>query len=304
MNPRLSFAIAALAMTAGCAGTNGSNSLTPFASLSDPAKTPRKLYVTNYNGSVLVYSAGRNPQLLQTITDGVPRPYGIWVDAKGVVYVVNLADNSGGPTLSEYAPGASTPFFQITSGIPYDGIVCVDSNENVYISGLQESYEASYVEIFPPGASVPSQSLEIPTEGTVSRSESVGFDPNGNLLVGVAALPQKYTSVLSLAQGSQTFANLGLKRVPGGLMAADASGTIYAGGGTDKVAVYPAGATKPKSVILAPSGHLVTALAVDATGTLYVGSQSIVYEYAPGAHKPTTTLFTGARIGGLAVSSP
>jgi hypothetical protein len=105
-----------------------------------------------------------------------------------------------------------------------------------------------------------------------------------------------------LPLGSQNFANLSLKKVPGGLAAADAAGNIYVGGGTRAINVYAPGAAKPKRTIRIPGGHLVTALTVAGNGRLYVGSQSIVYEYAPGARKPETTLFTSAGIGGLALS--
>ena len=304
--PWLALSMGALAVfSAGCAGANTGNAFespVPQSRAARSARQPQqKLYVTNVNGSVFVYSVGKKPQLLQTITNGVPRPYGVWVNQNGIVYVVNLANDSGGPSLSEYTPGAFSPFFQITSGVLNFGVVAVDANGNVYLSGLTSSYEASYVNIYSPGASTPSQTLQVPTEGTLSRSESLSFDPAGNLLVGVAALPKKYNSVLRLASGSQQFTTLGLKRAAGGLAAADAAGNIYVGGGTRAIDVYLPGTAKPKRVIRIPGGHLVTALTVAADGTLYVGSESFVYVYSSKKLKLETMFATGL-IGGLVLS--
>jgi hypothetical protein len=297
--------IAAL-FAAGCAGSNSPGSefqLAPSSATAPLAKhSQSKLYVTNYNGGVLVYSTGSSPQLLQTINDGVPRPYGAWVDKSGILYVVNLADNSGGPTLSEFKPGATAPFLQITNNIPYFGVVAVDAKKNLYVSGLLESYKSSYVEVFTPGKTLPSQTLEIPTQGTESRSESLTFDQNGNLLVGIAALPKRYTSVLRLNGSSGQFTSLGLHSVLGGLATADAAGDLFTGGDNRKISVFAPGATKPTRTISIPGYKLIVALAAAADGTLYVAASPYVYVYAPGAHKPSTTINTNAGIGGLAVS--
>jgi hypothetical protein len=296
---------AMLVCASGCAGTNvlGTNpavvSQNDMGGLTKHAQ--QKLYVTDYNGGVLVYSTGTSPQLLQTIEQGAPKPYGAWVDKSGVLYVVNL-QNSTDASLSEYKPGASSPFLQITSGIPNFGVVAVDDNQNVYVSGLINSSETSGVEIFPPGQTVPSQTLVIPTQGVVSRSESLTFDPSDNLLVGVAALPKRYDAVLRLSESSGQFTSLGLRDVRGGLATADAAGDLFTAGPTKKVSVFAPGSIKPTRIISLPGFETIDALAAAPDGTLYVAASPYVYIYPPGMHKPSATLNTGVGIGGLAVT--
>ena len=158
--PWLALSLGALAtLSAGCAGANtGTAFESPVLQNQEtrPAtQSQQKLYVTDVNGSVSVFSVGKKPQLLRTITDGVPRPYGVWVDENGILYVVNLANDSGEASLSEYKPGAFSPFFQITSGVLNFGVVAVNDSGNVYLSGLASSYEVSYVNVYPPGAYTP-----------------------------------------------------------------------------------------------------------------------------------------------------
>jgi hypothetical protein len=74
------------------------------------------------------------------------------------------------------------------------------------------------------------------------------------------------------------------------------------GGGTRAIDVYAPDTTKPKRVIRILEGHPVTAPTVAADGTLYVGSEVVVYVYGPGKLKLETTCYSGGLIGGLALS--
>jgi hypothetical protein len=70
------------------------------------------VYVANDEGrgtpnSVLVYAAGTTT-LTRTITTGVKYPVGLAFDSSGNLYVAN-APRRGKSTITEYAPGASTP---------------------------------------------------------------------------------------------------------------------------------------------------------------------------------------------------
>jgi hypothetical protein len=265
-------------------------------------KTQQKLYVTNVNGGVLVYSAGPQPQLLQTITDGASRPFCDWVDGKGFLYIINMSNGTDQANLAEYKPGASSPFFTIASGIPNPGAIAADASQDVFVAGVLQGSEAPILQLYPPGSSTPSQTLTVPTLGEVSAAESLTFDPSGNLLLGVDALPKRDTDVLRLAPGSQEFTHLGLKKMPGALIAADAAGNLYVGGGGMRIAVYSPGATTPERFIRLAGPHPVSALTVDQDGTLYVGSGPYVYEFAPGARKPSSSFDSNALIGGLALS--
>jgi hypothetical protein len=316
-NRRILLACAALvAITlsgAGCAaGTNPASALTPGAAESHAHQAQQKLYVANYLansgiGAVLVYSTGKTPQLIQTITDGVPKPYSLWVDDTGILYAINLPYLSSGANLAEYEPGSGSPFFITGNDIPDSAAVAVDSNQNVYLAGSIDS--KSILELYPKGSSTPSRTFTVPSSGTLSAPESLTFDPSGNLLVGVLALPKQDNAVFRFSPGSAQFTNLGLKKMPGAIVAADAAGNLYVGGDdatgdTRTIAVYAPNQTKAsRKIHLPPSGFAVTGLTVSAGGTLYVGSRSLVYEYAPGSRKPKTTLNSNAPgIFGLALS--
>jgi hypothetical protein len=308
--------IALAAFAGGCASGVGGSSLpgaatSGFAS-SLPAKvaskTQQKLYIADVFGEVLVYSAGKNPQLLQTITDGVPKPFSLWVDDTGILYALNASYLSKSPDIAEYEPGAASPFFVLTNDIPSFGYVAVDGNQNVYVTGgLNGSGGKSILELFPKGSSNPSETLNAPSTGELSGSSTLAFDPSGNLLLGIASIEKSEDAVFRLPSGSQTFTNLGLKKMPAAQIAADAAGNIYAGGGGDDgirtISVYAPGQTKPsRKIHLSSQTFGVTALTVSADGRLYVASQvstqHLIYEFAPGASKPDVTLDIAGSVEG------
>jgi len=315
LNVRRFATVVLAALAAGCAGSVGGSSFsgastsgfTPSQAARVGPQSQQKLYVANVYGGVLVYSTGKNPQLLQTITDGVPKPFSLWVDDTGVLYALNATYLSISPNVAEYEPGADSPFFDITNDIPNFGYVAVDSSQNVYVTGQIGSDGKSILELYPKGSSSPSETLNAPTSGKLSGSDSLTFDPSGDLLVGILSLEKKDDAVFRLPPGSQTFTNLGLKKMPAPQIAVDAAGNIYAGGGGDAgirtIAVYAPGQTKPSRKIRLPNRSIgVTALTVSANGTLYVATQlstqRVILEYAPGASKPDVTLDIAAPVEG------
>ncbi|MGA8535743.1 MAG: hypothetical protein WB615_16665 [Candidatus Tumulicola sp.] len=263
------------------------------------AKRAQQLYVSTIDGgSVVVYSAAMSPQLLQTITDGVPRPGGIWVDGHGVLYAVNVPDSSYQTSLPAYKPGATVPFRTITDGIVNCGNVAVDAKGNVYVTGVNNATGAPFLEIYPKGRLSPSETLTIPHKGLAGIG-GLAFDSSGALLVGEGIF-ESVGAVHRLPPGSQTFTNLKLHDINGGAIVVDGSGNLYVGG-TKSIAIFPPNATKPSRVIKI-SGTGVSALALDAAGELYVGMNETVSVYAPGAKKPANTFTIPGHVGGISVS--
>ena len=257
-----------------------------------------ELYISNIDGSVLVYSPA-SETLLQTITDGATRPGGIWVDRHGVLYAVNLPDGYYQTSLPEYKSGAGSPFRTITDGIVNCGAVAVDTHENVYVTGLDTTNGNYFLEVYPKGKLSPSETLTIPHE-TLGSPASMAFDSSGALLVGEIQGEGSSGAVYRLPPGSQTFTKLTLQKDPGGAIAVDGSGNLYVGG-NDTVAVYAPNAKKPTRTFIVQNG--VSALTVDAKGKLYVGTGEGISIYAPGAQKPESSFAVQALIGGLALTS-
>ncbi|MGC9991171.1 MAG: hypothetical protein ABSD52_02070 [Candidatus Cybelea sp.] len=297
--------VALFVPVAGCTGSSGSmpaansNAITTGAQSASPlSHSGRKLYVSTIDGaSVVAYSAGSKATLLQTITDGVSRPGGIWVDRHGVLYAVNLPDAYYQTSLPEYKPGASSPFRTITDGIVNCNEVAVDGKGNVYVTGIDTANGSFFLEIYPKGKLSPSETLTIPHTGAADPA-GLAFDSTGALLVGESTLEGTSGAVYRLPPGSQNFTKLKLDNVSGGAIAVDGAGNLYVGGAS--IAVYPPNSRKPSRKITVPHG--VAALAIGSNGELYVGSFESVLEYAPNAKTPSITFTIPGHVGGLALS--
>lgn len=296
MNLRLSIVALAL-LAAGCSG----GAVTPAAP--SPAgvaghigagapQASQKLYISNIDGSVLVYSPA-SKTLLQTITDGATRPGGLWVDRHGVLYAVNLPDSYYQTSLPEYKSGASSPFRTITDGIVNCGAVAVDTHENVYVTGLDPTNGNYFLEVYLEGKLSASETLTIP-HATLGGPTSMAFDATGALLVSETQGEGSSGAVYRLPPGSQNFTKLALQKDPGGAIAVDGRGNLYAGG-NDTVAVYEPNAKKPSRTFIVDDG--VSALTVDTSGELYVGTREGISIYAPGAKTPESSFDVQALIG-------
>jgi hypothetical protein len=268
------------------------------------AQTTQKLYVANTAGSVSVYSTGSNPTILQTISDGVPKPGGIWVDNRNYLYAVNLPGQSQQTSLPEYKPGETHPFRTIINGIVNCEYVAVDGQRNVDVAGMVNN--SFFLEIYPKGQLSPAQTLTIP-HPNASRLSGLAFDLTGALLVGESIYLQKGV-VYRLAPNSHNFTDLKLQHATGGTIAVDGFGNLYVGSGSSageqRVTVYPPNSTKPSRKIAVQ--NVIEALTVDRDGTMYLetgGNASIkISVFPPGADKPIQSFVVAGGGGGIALS--
>lgn len=305
-------AASATFVIAGCTGGTGSTTLigspaaVQFERSSHSPALSAELYVPNSSGGVLVYSTGSKPTLLRTITNGVAKPGGIWVDKTGVLYAVNLPGNSYQTSLPEYESGTNAPFRTITNGIVNCAYVAVDKLGNVYVTGVETSNGSFFLEIYPKGQVSPAQTLTIPHTGA-ARVTGLAFDSSGSLLVGESVYLQPGV-VYRLAPGSQTFTNLNLQNAPGGTIAVDKAGNLYSGSGSSagkqSIAVYRPKSTSPYRKITVK--NVLDALTVASTGELYVettgNGQARISVYSPDGMNPMQTFDVGAAGVGLALS--
>jgi sugar lactone lactonase YvrE len=294
-------------LVAGCSanvgtlpGPHGSASSGPAEYATGHPRSAPLLYVSNLGGSVLVYSTGSNPTLLQTITDGVPRPGAVWVDKHGVLYAVNLPDSSYQTSLPEYKPGASKPFSTITNGIVNCDSVAVDSRGNVYVAGKSTKDGSLFLEIYPKGKLSPAETLTIPSPG-LSAVDDMTFDSSGALLVGEEPiLGSTGGLVYRLAPGSQMFTQINLENAPGGIIAVDKHDNLYAAGDSE-IFGYRAGKSEPFRRL--SDTNYVDAMSFDSAGNLYVGGENgNVSVFGPKGKQPTQSFYTQAFITGVALS--
>ena len=267
--------------------------------------TGRVLYVADIDGQpgvgqILVYNAGmKNPQLLRTITSGAGRPFGMWVDAKDVLYVANQPDKFAA-SVTEFKPGASSPFFTITSfkGIP--GSVAVDAQRNVWVN--ENVQDEGFVQEFAPGSNTAKLTVDTGVGGYAFGTGSVAFDPHGNLIIAESA--KLALHVVEIAAGSTTVTpvNLDLTNITGPGLGVDKAGNIYvASSDTASVSVFAPGQTEPSRTISQVAAYGLTA--VTPQGAVYQASgNSTVAEIKPGSSSPTFTLTCQCSAQGVAVS--
>jgi sugar lactone lactonase YvrE len=305
-------ALVAIGLLAGCANQSlspslpapGSNQVQPAGNVTlGPDHSGRVLYVADIDGQpglgqIHVYPASmKNPQQIRLITNGAGRPFGMFVDAKNILYVAN-EPNLLPASVTEFKPGASSPFFSITNFKGYPASVAADASGNVYVN--ESVQDEGWVQVFAPGKNVAEKSIDTGIGGYAFTPGSMAFDPKGNLLIAEQA--KLALHIVSLAPGATqvTPVNLDLTNITGPGMGIDGAGNIYvAGAGT--MAVFAPGQTEPFRTISQVGGYGLTW--VTAQGAVYqANGESSVEVVAPGASSPTNILTCQCSAQGVAVS--
>ena len=228
-----------------------------------PAGGSQDLYIGNIEGGVLLYSTGKNPHQVGDITDGVPRVTDVWVDQKGVLYA--FTDNRVYPyeTIEEFEPGAQTPFFSLVLR-HYGGLVAADAQQNVYAQGANGQAQ-QVIDVYPQGSQKYANEYVVPLIGRESGIAGLAFDSTGAFLVGESALVK--------TQRGQF----------GAVFRLDAGSGTFVNLNLQRA-----------------HGGLI---ATDAAGNLYVGGQTVVSVYAPGATSPSRFVRTKSQITALTAAS-
>lgn len=318
--PRAAVAFVAAGLLAACSnnsassfvpsGSNvpgGSNQTQSSVRTMPDTHGGRVLYVADIDGQpgvgqILVYSAGmKNPQLIRTITNGTGRPFGLWVDSNNVLYVANYP-NKYPSSVTEFKPGASSPFYTITNfkGIPES--VAVDANSNVFVN---ESYQdQGWVQEFAPGSATAERTIDTGVAGYAFTPGSMAFDRKGNLIVAEQAKLKLQIVEIARRSFKVTPLNLDLdgNGITGPGLGIDKAGNIYvASSNNATVSVFAPGQTEPSRTISPVAGYGLTS--VTPQGAVYQASgESSVTEVAPGSSGPTFTLTCECSAQGVAVS--
>jgi hypothetical protein len=201
---------------------------TLLATPAKKSKVEKDFFIANLEPYVLIYS-NKNYSEVGELTSGISIPDGVWVDAKGNVYVANVSTN-----VVEFKKGAGSPICTYTGAT--DPInVTTDSKGNVYVvdfgSGdvdeyaqctntIEKQFEASGVE----GAAVDKSgdvfvsydgNLEefkggstsgTPLGASVGESAGLIIDKNGNLIADdqagdILTIAPPYSSATVLVSG-------------------------------------------------------------------------------------------------------
>ncbi|MGB8907336.1 MAG: hypothetical protein WCC84_01170 [Candidatus Cybelea sp.] len=275
--------------------------IVPATVLPSKAKrSKRVLFVSNFIGSIRIYSADihdQKPPMLGQITQGATRPLGDWIDRKGILYVVNGEQYPTQANVEEYKRGASSPFRTITNGVLSPYAVAVEKDGTVYVNSIGElpsgGGTTGMVVVYPPGDLTPKLTITLPEAAEYGMSAGgITLDKQGNVYVanfGDADVSQFF----KIAPGSSQATSLGLTGYGGDAIAIDGTGNLYTGGfsgGSYFVAVYSPGATTPSRTI--PLSFEAYGLTATSNGTLYIVGENEVAEFAPGASQPTNTFNT------------
>jgi sugar lactone lactonase YvrE len=282
-------------------------------------------------------SSGAVVPLFQLTGDstGLSFPASLGFDPSGRLYVGNLRSN----TVTGYAAGAhgNTPPIHALTGdvshaINFPEAVAVDSSGNIYVANAASliDFGPDTVTVYGPGADgypTPIRTLSGAATG-ITAPQGLAVDSAGNLYVLNGFIGT--TSITVFAPGANgnvapirtlTGPKAGAlgSAIPGSPMALDASGNLYimALGSTvcgRCVMVFAAGASGTDAPIRTITdstnstfnGNLSSSIAVDAIGTVYVGSNNrlaqnnkpdLVMVFAPGASgdaAPTKTITSTA----------
>jgi sugar lactone lactonase YvrE len=272
--------IISLVVAAGCSSGSVPSTVPSQADrfISPEAKECKaaKLYVSSYKlDYVAMYcTKGHNQPPLAKITNGIETPEGDAVDAKGNLYVTNTSAN----TVTEYAPGTTTPAFTYSSGLGDPAGVAVDGKENVYVTTLSPAS----VEVFPQGSNSPSQRMT-----DTPYPIDVAIDASGNAYVTSYTSGFKSGEILEYSPGSTTGKNLGIvTKEPGGIAIDKAGDIVTADQGLPGVLVFPPGKTSPSETFAQNTIDPDPVRLSPSEKTVYVGdairNHVYVYDYPSG----------------------
>jgi sugar lactone lactonase YvrE len=177
---------------------------------------------------------GSNPAPIATIHVAAGCPYGMAMDKKGTLYVV---DNCGGNDIEEYSKGSTTLKTTITNGVSNPLGIAIDKSGTLYVS----NYPASIQE-YANGSTSPTKTI---TGGGLADPFGLALDSAGNLYIADFGA----SAVFELPAGGSSVTNLNLQSLgePIGLAVDQKKGLLWETGGGDKnVNVYKlGGSTSP-----------------------------------------------------------
>jgi hypothetical protein len=295
-------AVALGGVVAGCSSAATSSAIAPpsrtgNALVQQNSGTNNVVYLSSFDGGpavgqVFVYPAGlgahpSSPKRI--IKSGTVRPYGMWVDSVGTLYVTNIPQGAPTTGIMEFHPGGIVPFKTLKDGLWYPTEVAVGKDGTVYVNErLANNCTGDCVAIFAPGSSTITRTVPMNFDGYALQSDQMAFDRGGNLLVGASTFKDGYHIFkMNTTTFKVTELKVDLTGLDGPGLAVDGAGNMYVSGATaDVIAVFTPGSDTPIRMIT-PGAEDLTVM---PDGTLYAMTGAGVNEYRSGGNSPVNTI--------------
>jgi hypothetical protein len=213
----------------------------------------------------------------------------MWVDSAGTLYVVNIPQGAPTTGVSEYHPGASTPFRVLTDQLIFPTEVAVAADGTVYVNQRQgQNGLGEFVTVFPPGSTHASRTINLHFSGYALEADQMAFNKNGDLLVSAFTF-RSGLHIFSITPGTFQVRELplNLRGLDGPGLAEDGAGNIYVSSFTSgQIDVFAPGSNNPSRVISQGAEDLT----VLPDGTLYAATGDGINEYKPGGSTPVNNI--------------
>src|SRR5690348_14897248 len=291
-------AVALAGVVAGCSSASTSSAIAPpsrggNAFVQQNSGTNNVVYLSSFDGApgvgqVFVYPASLNAHPSspkRIINHGTVRPFGMWVDSVGTLYVANIPQGAPTTGISEFHPGGVVPFKTLKDGLWYPTEVAVGKDGTVYVNeSLANQCTGDCVAIFAPSSSTITRTVALNFSGYALQADQMAFDRAGNLLVGASTFKDGYHIFkLNVTTFKVTELKVDLSGIAGPGLAVDRAGNMYVSSyDSDTIAVFAPGSETPTRMITGGAEDLT----VKPDGTLYAMTGAGVEEYKPGSSSP------------------
>lgn len=237
-------------------GSNGCGWIAPAAKNGQPL-----VYVADGSDVWIFPENGQDPNAaaIGCIDDGVNQAYGLNVDRRGRLYVVNRAGS-----VTVYKPGSLKPSATYVDSLSQPLYAAIDAGGNLWVSNAGGGTVVEYLR----GSIVAHQVLQ--TVG--NEADGLDFDASGNLYVAYR-LQSTNGGVEKFASGSTHGEDLGIQldQPQGVVVTATGALLVVETGRSNRVDLFPAGKSAPKMEIAVPQPPVQLGL-TETENQLFVSS--------------------------------
>jgi hypothetical protein len=259
-----------------------------------PKRSHGLLYASDYYGSAIdIFPLTRpNRRQIGSISNGVDGPWGLSVDANNSLYVANAPQGRYGTgTVTVYPYGSTNP--SMTYSPFYRAFYALaDSTGHVFVSG-ENRHRVGHVIEFNAGSNRVIANVQLGSE-----TDGMAEDGQGNLYVAYRGKPSG--SIAEFGPKLTNKRHLGIRiDQPQGMLVDSSGNIIVVESATDRIDVFPPGATAPSvTVTISGIGNLGELAMQNSETTLWVSSEGGFVYSMPYPLMPSTVPTEYEKIGG------